>query len=504
MALRRLYCGIFGKVAQSVRQLLQTTRESPCLLIMLIMISSGVFLRWKGLFGDLWLDEIWTLTAIESASSLQELWTTIKFDGFASLSTLFLYFVGKGQPTELYRALSFVSGLLTMALLLLWFRRDFLKGLFTICLYSFSYIFILYDSEARGYAPMLTLALLSMITLKKITDGNSSALFLFAYWGSTILAFFSHFSFLLFFLALVLWSAAELLTRYPVKIAFGKALLQHGVPTLLFSLFYLFYVSNLPSAGGSFSSNLDVIISTVSIAFGGNLLTANNLALTNLMVTLAMIIVSFLLTEIILLRKEGDHAYILFLTSIVLAPAIVIFVLQPRYVTIRYFLPAIIMMHFLMASFLARLFRQGVLGMAVSCFLLFAFLAGNFGYLKDFMVFGRGQYSATLKYIAANDAANTIFISSDYDFRNQTVITYHSNTVAPKKIKYVNDKNDIGIKPGWYLIHSEDRAQLPETYYRNNRGELFVFEKGFPHTALSGWSWFVYKRKHYVNSSRRN
>lgn len=477
---------------------------SPCLIVMIIILVIGVCFRWIGLFNDLWLDEIWTLTAAVSSSSLIELWRAIKWDGFASASTLFLYFVGEQQSSASYRSLSFCSGVLTMIILFLWSRSDRLRGLFLLCLFSFSYLFVLYGSEARGYASMLFFAMLSMLITERIIDQKATLPVLLAYWISTILAFFFHFSFLLFFFALVLWSTAEFLSKQINKTALRNIFLLHLIPATVFMIFYLYYICRLPSAGGSFSSNLDVVISTITVAFGGDVVTANNLELTNLMTTLVMIIASFLLTEIILLWKENNKIYVLYFSAIVLAPAILILLFQPKFIAIRYFLPAAMMMQFVMAGFLARLFRQGVLGGIVSSGLIILFSAANFSYLKDFVGNGRGQYEAALKYMATSDSNDVIEISGDHNFRNKTVLEYYQNVVFPKKIEYVDVLNTQKHKVEWFLIHTEDRQELPKPFYAHPAGPRFYFEKAFPHTALSGWTWFLYRRHTAFGNETKN
>ena len=118
--------------------------------------------------GDLWLDEIWSLRATSQISSPLEVFTKIHYDNNHYLNSLWLYCVGLHGNSLEYRALSIVAGVGAVAMAwLVGRRRSAAAGLLSMLVAAFSYVMVVYSSEARGYLAAVFFALLSFYLLDR-------------------------------------------------------------------------------------------------------------------------------------------------------------------------------------------------------------------------------------------------------------------------------------------------------------------------------------------------
>src|SRR5207253_29604 len=123
-------------------------------------LCGGVFLvaaaiRIRAAFNDLWLDEIWSVELVRELHSALGVFTQTHQANNHYLNSLFIYFVGQRGNWPGYRIPAECFGIGTVALA--WFigaRRDRWTGFFSMLLASFSYVLVLYSSEARGYGPL--------------------------------------------------------------------------------------------------------------------------------------------------------------------------------------------------------------------------------------------------------------------------------------------------------------------------------------------------------------
>ena len=116
--------------------------------------------------GDLWLDEVYSISFAESASSVWEIFSRFQVDNNHVLNTLYLYLIGKHKLLMIYRLLSIFTGFGSVLLVGLIARKwGLLEQLFSLLLAGTSYPLILLFSEARGYAPAIFFALLCLAIL---------------------------------------------------------------------------------------------------------------------------------------------------------------------------------------------------------------------------------------------------------------------------------------------------------------------------------------------------
>ena len=139
-----------------------------CLAILVVAAALRVYGAW----GDLWLDEILALTMAGQISSPLDIFTTLHSEINHHLYTAYLYFLAPGSNEFIFRLPSLVAGIAAVALAgLIGRRRSAADALFAMLLVGFSYMLVLYSSEARGYAGAVFFAFLSFYVLDRYVMG---------------------------------------------------------------------------------------------------------------------------------------------------------------------------------------------------------------------------------------------------------------------------------------------------------------------------------------------
>src|SRR5437870_7060917 len=172
----------------------------------IVIVALAGSLRACSALNDLWMDEIWSLELVRELHSAFGVFTQTHHDNNHYLNSLFIYFLGQHGDWPGYRIPAEVAGI--GAIVLAWFigaRRDRRTAFFSMFLVSFSYVLILYSSEARGYAPLIFFCFLCFLVLESLLARprwQAAALFSI----SAILGFTSHLTFVSFFVASFIWS----------------------------------------------------------------------------------------------------------------------------------------------------------------------------------------------------------------------------------------------------------------------------------------------------------
>ena len=205
-----------------------------------------------------------------------------------------------------------------------------------------------------------------------------------------------------------------------------------------------------------------------------------------------------LLWELSTLRKEGSDQWILYLTVILLAPALVLFAAKPAVLFPRYFLVCIPFFLLLMARWLARVSGRGTRGKILCTAFLVLYCSCNLLRISDLLRYGRGGYSIALNSIARQTEGEAIVLGSDHDFRNRMIVDFYSRYLPPgKKVVYLPG---TGIRPEaapeWIIIHhlGKDPASPPVPRFLLPNGNAYVFKEGFPCSTPSGFWWYLYRK----------
>ncbi|MBN8549325.1 MAG: hypothetical protein J0M12_08435, partial [Deltaproteobacteria bacterium] len=366
-------------------------------------------------------------------------------------------------------------------------RRGLLEGLLGAVVFSFSFVLVLYGSEARGYSSLLFFSLLCFALFESYRERPSLNLAL-CFWTSALLALLSHFTFLHFYAALLVWSF--LLWRREGKPTGRDWVFLHGVPIVLSLMSLGILFTKLQIAGGPQGSRLEVLINALSVPYGGTELSLANLDAGVLSLGLAALLFCILLGEVIRQIRAGQSEGWFYLLMVILVPLVLLVLLRPEVFVLRYVLLSIFFGYFVFIQFLAHLLRRDMVGRILAGVLLGAFILGNANLLGKLLSYGRGQYSEALKFIAKNSLQDEIIIGSDQDFRNSLLVAYYAPRAATgKSFRYRGAQFPNPTEATWVITHTQDPFEVPQPVLSESGLTLAAVFESAP---LSGFRWFVY------------
>jgi hypothetical protein len=251
--------------------------------------------------------------------------------------------------------------------------------------------------------------------------------------------------------------------------------------------FYLFDIRHITIGKAPPYSMLDVLINTVSYYGGGPASGIGAWAVT-------AVVVAALGAAIVWLWRHRRAEALLHLTAILLSPALVILLLRPDVMFVRYFLVGAAFAVIAVSEPLAVLLRKGGAAKAVAALLMGAYLLGNgihyFGFLRD----GRGDYAAALSYIREHSTRRPITVTSNHHFRGYKIVEFYESRVPQEnRVTYVRDKP----APQWYIRHQlGSLGEVPEAIGQDTK---YHWVATFPFSDLSGWNWLLYQRTDAAN-----
>ncbi|UCG31778.1 MAG: glycosyltransferase family 39 protein [Phycisphaerales bacterium] len=454
-----------------------------------ITLLAGL-LRWYACLDDFWLDEIWSLNHAVSVSSPLHILTRIHHDNNHILNTAYMYVLGDQDYWPVYRLPALITGTLTVVLAaLLTLSRDRVEAISAALLVGFSYLFVFYSSEARGYAPAVFFALLGYWTIGRFLERKSwlaAGLFSLA----AVCGFLSHLTFVHFYVGALVWSIYGLLRQ---RLGLGRTLVYglscHALPILFFALLYYVDIRHIAVGGGPLRPWAAVLSQAVAVTLGapttGPLAHVANLA--------AGLLV---LTGLLLLAHAGSGRWLFFANVLLISPALMFLVARPEFLHMRYFLVSLCFFLLLLAHLLARCWRRGAVGKLLYVSILVAVGIGNAGHMARFRHGGRGEYLAALRYMAAQTAGPVIEIGGDSEFRNKTLIDFYQRHLpADKEVRYYRPEEWPPGGPEWHIIHRQQPEYQPKTELETFYGIHYVLAREFRYSGLSGYSWFIYRLK---------
>ena len=461
--------------------------------LLFLIVFLGITLRVLGIFNDLWLDEIWALKAAATMESILDPFTVRSLDGHASIYTVIMHYMGPGYAGWVYRLPALTLSVLGFSVIYLILRRE--HGLFSLLLltlYSFSYVFVLYGSEARGYSFILTLSLFSFWIIKEFSLKNKFFVFPL-FWIVSICGFLFHYSFIQFYTALTIWSLFIMLKGLSHR-GLLRFIYFFTIPSIFIALIYLTQIRFMQHGSGPLGSYADVVINSLSMSLGGPEISALAPKQGALIIGLSVLIFFILAREIFLLIRAKNEDGFFYLLIIFIVPVLFVLILQPRVLLLRYFLVSLLFSLFIFASFLRRMFEGRAKQRFLACAAVFFIFYGNLTHIIKFLNNGRGEYAEAISYIASQTDSDKITIASDHDFRNQMLIDFYSAKLNVKdRVFYTEQGRQEDSVFDWYLLHSQDSKFKPPKVIRLNESD-FLLRKTFEYTALSGWDWHIYRR----------
>lgn len=471
-----------------------------------VLLAAGILRLWASL-DDLWLDEIWSWGHVQvRVKSAWDVLFALKHDNNHILNSWWIYVLGPDADRVWYRLPPVVFGSLTVLLA----RQVVVKsGPIAVWLVTFltlpSYLLIHYSSEARGYGYEMFFCLAAFVLLDRILgEGRSEtpvdgkrrlidrALFAAACLGGAL----SHPAFLMLFVSLGLWAAwvkVRQRTTWGARVRWRLGVF--AAPVALVGLLWLINYSRLEIGGGPPQIASDVALSTLSLMVGGP--EAGDASLwIGLFVAFAVIV------QLIHMARTGDDRWVC-AAAIIAVPAVLLIMTGNRQIYPRYLLGTAIVLLPMLALLLARCFKHGAAGRAVTMVVIAVSLLGQSWQLSRLFQLGRGQAQDVVEYLRDHSADGPILVGSDHTFRHGLVLDYFARRLGLQdRLVYFGEPPWPPGGPRWFLVHSQHHVwdPPPPPSFTGPQGQRYELRRVFPYAGLSGWHTAIFEN---VKSSER-
>jgi hypothetical protein len=466
----------------------------PCLAI-LLLVAAG--LRIYGATNDLWLDEIIAIDSARHVSAPLDIIVTertdagspLRLDGQHQLYTLYLYAIGPQSDSLIFRIPSLLAGIGTVAMAwLIGRRRDLSCAMFATLLVGFSYVLVLYSSEARGYALEVFFSFVAFYTLDRYLETNRWP-FAVLFSAGVVLGLLAQLTFVCFYVAALAWCAYRLIRSHAgVKRMLLVALWCHATPGLFLAWLYEVHIRGIGTVGGTPSPSL-------IHSYGTALAWALGPPSTDALIFLACVIaVVAFYAGIARLWREKSDVFVLYLGVILVFPILLIVVRGSDIVYVRYFVVSIAFLLLLCSVLLSSLYRQGRLGRATCALLLIAYVATSGGQMATLFTYGRGQYREAMRYMKEHADRSPVVIGGDQDYRIGIELQYYGPTVLGTGAwQYVPHGSWPADGPEWLVCQRESFEDPEPPLPRIEDGRhTYQFVQTFRTAPLAGLHWFLY------------
>jgi hypothetical protein len=446
--------------------------------------------------GELAFDEIWTWMLAARSKSALEILVGLSLDNNHILNTLVVYALGPNAEPLTYRlpAVAAASAGLVFGYLL---GRRRGAGLPVLILLGASHLLILYGSEARGYAYLSGCTLGAWWVLEEYLDRPRT-------WcraGFALACALGLLSQLPFAFAYAGFFTYSVLRLYRRRHWMQSVVLLHAWPVVAIVAIYVTYVVGLTKGGGDKFPLGETLVAALSLMVGGP---QRGVAALVAAAVAALLLAVSLATEF---RAERERAA-LYLTAMFAAPAGVIAISGFEYVYPRHFLVPMMFGYVAIGSQLANWFRHGQFWRFAAVALVWGYVAANAVPIARLIAYGRSPDAAALLWIVDHSEGPVVTISGDHDFRVGFPFPYHLFRNAAylersgKRLEYfaLDDLAETAKYPrsgtDWKLRHTASEWDKPPPalftdMYQNKYEQVKVFPTG----SLSGFSWFIYRRK---------
>jgi hypothetical protein len=436
---------------------------------------------------NFWLDEIWSWMMAGQLKSPLEVVTRLHHDNNHYLNTLVLYTLGHDAPVYLYRLPAVVAGIGTV-LLCGWVAHRWSRaaGVAATLLTGCSFLLVQYSSEARGYAYLLFFTMWSFAIVQESLE-RPRIIWNILFALCAVLGFLSHLTYLFTYVALVAWSVwgsirrdGRLLRRHIVPFVF-----QILIPSSFVALLYFVDLRYIRTGGGDENSVWRVIAQATSAAFGGPL---EGAATAWIAIGVAVIGIAALF----LLFRSGNDLWVPMVVGIFILPMAVCLIARPQWPYPRYFLVSMLFLQLLCSWFFGWLYHRPH-GKVAYVVVLALILGGNTVLNARLLTYGRGGYEAAVRYMLDQTFSEKVFVASDHDFRNKTVLAFYvARAGASERVGYYDYGKWPPQGPEWVLFHSFKQRYTPERFVNDNQGHTYELARVFPYAGLSGFHWALY------------
>jgi hypothetical protein len=462
-------------------------------LILVCIVLLGAILRFAGIFGDMWLDEVWSY---DLAQKIHHPWDVLlshelQIDNNHPLNTLYLWLVGFQTQWWIYRIPSIIFGLAGLIyfpfIAIRWGR---LEAVLATALFSFSHPLTFFCSEARGYAMLLFFSLMAFDAAERYTrkaEWRSAVVFAIG----CIMAMLSHLTFAFLYGGLVIWTCYRLRN--------WKAVWLNAVPAIFTVVLFVIFGRHVIVGGGPPVSRMEEIAIAAASVAG----IRGPFAL-EVMVTIS--VVALFVWMIVRLAQKGSDLWLLLVMAGCVVPAVVLFrqwmvmIDHPQPIQPRYFLVLLPVLIIALSTLLPPVLRRSSTA-PIAALALAIFFAANLYQTLNWLRIGRAHHSDAVLYMASNSPGEQVSIISDHALRTATLLRFYGDRVLPpgKKMMILDGEEPIPAGSGpplWAVKAYYLTATPPALRYTDPRTEAdYAFDREFTHFGLSGYSWYVYRRR---------
>jgi len=480
-----------------------TSTEKPSvswkLVTSLLLGSVAIALRIVFSRTEIGFDEIFSYNLVTptdiSAVSFSTIFTGIHSDNNHHLNSLYLYWLGDNSSFLIFRLHSLVAGAGSLALAYLIGQRSrYSCGPLTMFMVGFSYIILVYSTEARGYSLMMLFALFCIYSYERSSTSKSIG------WGlalsvSASLGLLAHATFLFLLGGLVLQVLSTFVPYKPGRLRqLSKwSIVYFTMPSLTCIGMYLIDYRKLMIAGGPTISTLDTVVRSFSYLVGGS---PNH----PWSVGFAIIGLLAVLCGIVLLRRSDRQNFVLYVSTIFVLPIFALAVAQPAFIYIRYFLIPILFATILLSFLLSNMLSRTVHLRRIAAAFLLLFVGGNAVQIQHFLRAERGSHRSALEFILENSGVDTVYVSSSKDFTTLQIMAFYSNHVADShRLQYLalTDISEAQM-PDWFIL---ERAAFSPPLAGNRvklttktKTHSYIRSEEFLASEPSGLSWYLFKK----------
>ncbi|MDX2079187.1 MAG: hypothetical protein SFU53_00225 [Terrimicrobiaceae bacterium] len=433
--------------------------------------------------GDLWLDEIWSLEWARGIVSPSDLIAKYRHDNNHVLNTAWLWLAGPSAPPWLYRlpaALSGTAALMLLAALASRIQRG--AGIFAWVLGFFSFPFVLYFSEARGYAMAAACGTAAAWLLLR-QNFRPSWLSVAGFSILSIVGLLSHSTFVLVLLALGIWTSwASWSGR--VGLVAARLAMWFGFPLVAAVSWYFMFLKGMEIGGGP-----EFSIAVVLGHFFGHGL---GLPITWPWSVIAIALGVALLAAGWHFTPDRQHHLRALLCGVIIAPVLVLLATRPTFLYFRYFFVLLPFIYLFAAVAMAGIWKMAwPSGRVAVVSVLALYVLSQAMAVGNLVRFGRGQYSDALLVIASSPDADKS-LTSDHDFRNGMLVGFLQRRDARfESIRYMAGAPQPAK---WHLLHTQDPLPSEIPTEQAVGSATYRLTGIFPYGGVSGWHWILYRR----------
>lgn len=454
------------------------------LLVISGVVLVGLILRLLGARGDLWHDEIWSITLLKPLTSIDQIFWRVNHDNNHFLNSIYQYVVGPDAAPLVQRGFSItLSGCTVIAAAAISRGRWAMIG--SALLFALSYPMVHYGSEARGYAGLALFTLVAVALLERWFDKRGA--YGVALAVAILLGFLSHLTMVETVVVLTAWTAWLSWRGSRSLIVVNKEVVQAFLPAFL-TVLPLAAAMLVGARWFSFNIGGFSSFSLEKFAAGYGGMIRYLFGLPDWIGDWTCVAV----TCILVLAHAGvsrDRRASLYAIGIVGLPALMAAAHLPNVEFPRYFIVSGTLLLLWAGDLIGRGFDAGGKRRLFAAGMLVLVAGGNAALLAHFYEHGRGSYSEMVDEMTKSGAAT---YATNADFRTGMVVDYFAARIGRQASLVTQDKICAG-RADWLILEGDTQKQ-PE---RVDFDCALAYERAGASTfwGLSGLGWTLYSRR---------